>query len=253
MKRIGAITAVLAVMLGLMTGCLEHKHDLIGWDANYDNHWQLCDDCDELVNFTLHWMDDYGYCQVCDKSIFENEDGTYSIVSYDEMGNTSKCIDYDENDEVVYEARYESEYDENGNPKHVKEYIDGVLMSESTYLPCADHEGEVYESEYIAYSEDGTKSVTTQDEQSMPLSSTEYDADGNVIATDTYEYTYDDAGNLASQICRRGGIVTGETVYALDAEGNVYVAKDVFYDDDGTFLGETMYDSEGNVIEGDGE
>lgn len=249
MKRMGAIAAVIVVVMSLMTGCFEHKHDFIGWGANLENHWQLCDDCDEIINFTLHWFDDYGYCQVCDKSIVDNEDGTYSVVSYDEMGNMSSYIDYNEDDEVVYEMRSESEYDENGNPKRVKEFIDGVLTSEIVYAACADHEGEVYESEYISYSEDGSKSVTVQDEQGMPLTSTEYDVDGNVIATDVYEYTYDEAGNLAKQICRRGDVVTGETVYALDAEGNVYVAKDVFYDDDGTLLGETMYDAEGNVIE----
>ena len=92
MKRMAAMAALIAVMLGLMTGCFEHKHDLIGWDANTENHWQICDDCDEQVNFTLHWMDDYGYCEVCEKTVTVNEDGTYNIVSYDEMGTMSLCV-----------------------------------------------------------------------------------------------------------------------------------------------------------------
>ena len=50
-------------------------------------------------------------------------------------------------------------------------------------------------NEQIIYEEDG-KFVMQYDENSNPLSGVLYDADGNVISEEKYEYEYDEDGNM---------------------------------------------------------
>lgn len=91
--------------------------------------------------------------------------------------------------------------------------------------------------------------MSTYNEYSMLLSYIQYDADGNVIGEDIYDYVYDEDGKLKKQTCHTDGVLSMEATYDLDADGNPYTSYEAYYEADGTIISETRYDAEGNVLE----
>lgn len=249
-KRMVMCITILAAAAA-MTACSGHDHKAgSAWQADLKNHWQICEECGEKINLDAHVLDETGYCEACRTAVTDNGEDGYCIMEYDEQGTMAHQTEYDADGNVTFELVYESEYYEDGNPKHTKEYHDGVLLYETTYLPCENEEAaEVYESEQISYDIDGSKTISVYNEQLMLMSYTAYDADGNITSSDMYEYTYDDNGNLTKQICKTNGVVSYESEYALDSDGNAYVCHEIYYDENEGILSEARYDANGNTEE----
>lgn len=252
MKRKYTALLLLGMMFVTMTACSSSHEHITGdnWNVDQKEHWKVCEECDEKVELAEHSLDEYGYCEVCNTSIVENDSFGYTIYSYDDHGSLSGQVDYDEEGNVLSEVRYENEYYEDGNPKHTCEYYDGVLCFESNFLPCENQEiAEVYMNEEISYLEDGGKYVSFYSEDSMLQSYTEYDSEGNVVTEDIYEDIYDADGNLIRQTCKTNGEISMDATYELDPDGNLYLSHEIYYDDNGEVTMEMMYDVEGNIVE----
>lgn len=243
MKKTLTSIILCIALTAVMAGCGSHTHEAADWKADMQKHWQVCEDCGEEFNEAEHNMDEFGYCEECRHTVTDCGDGNYEILAYDEQGTIKSSIYCDAEGNVLEEIVYENEYFDDGNPKHTEEYHDGVLVSEETYEHCENQEvAEVYMKEQISYNEDGSKSVTLKKEDSYMLSYTQYDADGNVITADVYEYTYDDAGNLTKQVCLTDGEVSMEAYFALDEDGNSYTTKETYYDTNGDVISEYVYE-----------
>lgn len=243
MKKTLTVITLCFALTAFSVGCGAHTHEATAWKCDLQNHWQVCEDCGEEFNTGEHSLDEYGYCEKCGNSVSDYGDGTYEIMTYDEQGSLASQIIYDADGNSIEEIIYENEYFDDGNPKHCLEYRQGLLTYEEKYEHCEHQEiAEVYMSEQISYDEDGSKTVMLCDEYSNPLSYISYDADGNVTNADIYEYIYDDEGNLSKQICRSNDVVSQESYYAVDADGNTYTAREIFYNDDGSVMYENTYE-----------
>lgn len=226
----------------------DHEETLL-WKANMEFHWQFCEACEEEKEQAEHVMDEFGYCDECDMTIFDNGDDTYCVMTYDEYGTMSSQIDYDEDGNVISEVLCENEYYEDGNPKHSMEYTDGVLTYECFYLPLEDSESsDVYMSEEILYDGD-TKTVSTYDVDWNLLTSIGYDEEGEVIYEDVYEYEFDEEGNVRIQVTYTNGIKSYEASYEIGDDEEEYLVHEVYYDEDGEIFDEYYYDKNGEILD----
>ena len=232
-------------------GDSPHVHAVTQWSCDAANHWYICQ-CGETV--TEPHSDDSdeegGRCAVCGVSVRFNDDGTYCILAYDEHGSVSTQANFTPDGSLLSSIWYEREYYKDGNPKHLLEYHDNVLVYETTWLPTEnDTYAEVYVSEDILYDAEG-KVVSRYDENRNLLTYTAYDTDGKVISEDIYEYGYDEAGNMTYQVCHTDGVKTYECYYALnETDSQTYPVHEIYYDRNGNRFADYRYDSEGNLIQ----
>lgn len=247
----------IVLLLLLSTSC-SHEHDPSGWMADRENHWQVCKDDGEKLNSGTHTLDETAFCSVCNHTICNYDDGTYDILSYDAMGSLCLSEYYDAEDSLLSRTRYETEYDENGNPKASYEYLmdvalnDGeeMLICEDHYEPCTNPElGDVYLAESISYSEDGSKTVAAFTESFNLLTYVSYNPDGNVITAEKYEYEYDEAGNQTYQALYIDEVLNYEYFYTEDPEVGYYMSREVYYDENGSVISDTSYDISGEILE----
>lgn len=241
-KKYSAMILACVLLFGILTACSLHEHTELTWKADKENHRQECE-CGKVLNSAEHTLDDDGYCEECNMVIVDYGDGFYDILTFDEQGTMSGCMGYDAQGSVLYSQILDYEYYEDGNAKSYKEYHDGELVCESTFLYNSTGNA-VYESESVFYLENGYKSVSTYNENNMLLTYTEYDAEGNVVNEDIYEYTPDYAGNLTIQTCISNGVISSVATYESDAEGNYCLVNEVFYDENGNITDDYSYDAE---------
>ena len=255
MRNIIRILCICLVMAFVLAGCGKdvpempetsaapaHDHTFIKWFYDADNHGYVCD-CG-AQDAQPHDLDEYGWCATCEFSVVKNDDGSYSIITFDERDNMSGYINYDADGNVLFELVCINEYYEDGNISHSWDYHDGVLMYESIYLPCENTEfGEVYLSEDITYLED-MKLVTTFDEEWHILASRYYDAQGNLTSEEIYEYVYDENGYLTYSYCMVDGVKASESYYETDADGFTNLVRDVYFDENGDIQDEYTYEYE---------
>ena len=219
------------------------------------------------------------------------------ITSYDADGNVTSDLRYEYEydadgnkllekyyadgvlmDETVYEAgtpvRYTafyedgtktvSEYDENGNIPHSVYYdADGSVASEtwSEYAYTAD--GESYEIKNTMIDADGIKYIGEYNEQRDMTAWFCYDADGNLVTEERYEFEYDTEGRKQVKRAYVSGTLTQELIYKLVTEEDGwmnYPGTVIDYHDDGSktvteydendeIISATTCDAAGNVME----
>lgn len=238
-KKSSVIIIACVLLLGILTACSFCEHTQLTWKGDKVNHWQECE-CGKVLNTAAHTLDDYGHCDACNMAVVDYEDGNYDILTYDEHGTMNGCVGYDSEGNTLYTQELRYEYYEDGNTKSYKEYLDGQITCEATFL--YDSTGKnVYENETVFYEEDGTKNVNTYNENSMLTNFKEYDAEGNILNEDVYDYTYNDAGNVTKQTCTSNGILSSEAFYETDADGNSYIINEVFYDEHGNVISDYDY------------
>ncbi len=164
------------------------------------------------------------------------DDGSVFINEFDEYGN----------------ALYSVSYDAAGN-------IEMESFSEYTLL----EDGFWIESKCITEYADGSSVVSEYGEYGDIVSFVYCNTDGIVEFDYEWEYSYDEAGNVLSEKFYDSGMLSGETFYSTaEDDGIVYTYPETVieyypdgqkfvtvYDEEYNIISETLYDSEGNIIE----
>ena len=233
----------------LLTGC-SHKHTKASWTCTTQEHWYTCEDCGEKIS-EAHTVDEEGFCSGCSHTIFDNGDGTYNIINYDYWGAIAGNVWCEEDGTVLSEMRYECEYDEQGNVLSTKSYSDGVLINETIFEV---QKGEDFFNHYltqeISYDDFG-KTVTEYNQYMYETASRIYDPDGNLIAETTYEYEYDDLGNLVYSAGFNNGVMIYESAEMLGPDGSMYTEYIRYYSEGaltGEFSHKYDFSSDGNLL-----
>ena len=225
-----------------------HPHTFSEPGANLTHHYMVCE-CGEKENLVEHDLNEDHFCGTCGFYIYGIGDGEYSFYIPDEQGNIVIQQDFDAYEKLIYDWRAEYEYYEDGNPKLMKEYLDGVLLSEQVYLRCEDPKnGEVYISETVYFHEDGGREILVYDERFYLLSYTLEDSLGEIVTQDIYTYQFTQDGNISYESCHTDGIISMEIFYEPDSDGYYYPACTIHYDANGQIESEFRFDEFGNEI-----
>lgn len=158
-----------------------------------------------------------------------------SVKEYDDAENLVGRIDYDADGNVIREIDYAYEYYENGDTKHIYEYVDGVLGKETQYV--IDKEGEYgtfYDREVIIHLEDGGWIHNRYDAPDGYLGSAEYyDAEGNQIGTERYEYRFNNMGRILGKTRYINGVLNYKYDTFMSPTGIWLEDRQTFYDENG--------------------
>ena len=244
MKKITAICICLALVLSL-AGC-GHKHTVSKWEADAKNHWYTCAECGDQADSGAHELDEESICTVCGAAVYTESDGQFCVMTYDEWGSCDSCTYYDPDGNITSSQYDEREYYEDGNPKHIKVYMEGILTYESYFERSKEDETGVYTSEDITYMEDGSKYVIRYANESDVESSIVYAADGTEIEVMTYEYDRDEAGNVLGRRVHTNGALSEESKAFVGPDGNMYDSSIIFYNADGSVSLSNEYSYEFN-------
>lgn len=253
MKKMMALVLACVLLAAMLVGC-GHKHDF-KLSANSDKHFERCDVCGKTKNSQKHKLDENGICKVCGAEMLDVSEGAGAIYRYDDRGSLTEIVDYDEDGTVLYSQRWEYTYDGN-YIKSCKEFMDGVLMNESFYLPKSQQEeGEdaVYCSEIIYFNEDGSKEHYKYNEQGENTEFTPYDENGDPYYTETYTYAYSADGRVTKRFVSTDGKLSREYHYAVGEFDMDYEKKVIYYDENKTVIREEEYDFYGNLLSAVGE
>lgn len=244
MKKLFAIMLVGAMLTTVMTACSSHSHtQSASWEADSTGHWKVCGGCDEKLQAGDHTLNDASRCTVCFSDVMDWGDSV-SVYTYDGHENPIRMAEYDADGKLLTETVYEYEYDNDGNLKNTKEYIDGFFNSESEYTVS---EGESILTKFTQYNEDGSKFYNEYDDNGNVVKMIDYDANGNVNLQTVSQYAQNDDGEWYE--------TAGTETYAdgtkIEAEYNEYShnISRVIYDADGTVAStetwEYTYDDNG--------
>ncbi len=227
----------------------KHEHAFTAWEVNHKNHWYVCE-CGEKAGMEEHDTNGGYNCSVCNAWSYSYDDGTGAVYLYDERRNPVYIACYDENGEVISDERFENEYDEDGYLKTVHRYCDGILFFKSIYA-LTEQEGVLvaYEAEGYSYYPNGNYDRTEWDEDGDTLKKVSYDAEGNAVTTEIYEYECDEEGNNVRTSIYVDSVLDYELHFAVDEDGCTYISREVRYDENGEIEEEINYDPAGNVIE----
>ena len=187
----------------------------------------------------LSWVTEYAYDaagnMVSRQSTWYEKDGSSSESyglewAYDENGNETESVHYDENGKV--QSRWTYEYDEDNRQVCSAEYRkDGSLKSKMK--TAYDNRGNEVKREY--YDADGRitcKILMEYDESGHEIKYVKYDAAGNTV--EKGESEYDENGNAVKYVHYDG---VRSVDYSWESE----------YDVNGNEIKHIEYDSEGNI------
>lgn len=162
------------------------------------------------------------------------DDGSYSVESYNENGDSMKYVVYDENDNILHETTYEYELTEDG-------------FTYTSKNLTVDYENDA-KHEYL-YNEMGDR-----------VNYTEYNSIDMVVYSEDNEYEYDDQGRKTYRKTVVNGIISEEIFFAYHEEDDgwwSYYDKQIVYNEDGSYtvfrfdendelLSEESFDANGN-------
>ena len=174
MKKTIALLLCLALCLGMAACGAFHDHT---WSYDDKNHWCDCE-CGKQIEPLPHNLYD-NVCVACGVEILDFGDFKF-VQCYNDHDCIKAVTEYDTNGNIIQDARYEWEYDADGNPVRSVMHLDGVLAEEVTYQPCLGEDTAVCMKERIEYYEDGSRRVLTYDENGDIQSNTVYLADGSI-------------------------------------------------------------------------
>lgn len=236
MRKITALLLCLVLCLGMAACNAFHDHT---WSFDAKNHWCDCE-CGKQIEPLPHNLYK-NVCSACGVKVLDFGDTRY-VESYDEHGSVKTATEYDTNGNVLQDAYYEWEYDQDGNPMRRVEYVNGTLHEETTYQPCLRDDLEFCAKERVEYLEEGCRDVSTYNEYGHLLSSTTYLADGSVSTQSTFENTYDDQGNLLRMVAYTDGVCTRETQSIVAPNGELLESAEIHYNADGSIASDKIYD-----------
>ena len=179
-----------------------------------------------LVEEITYTLNDDGERQFV-KQIGYNDDGTLSVNEYDKNGNVVKALLYDAQGKVVYQD--------------ITEY---ALSSVDGYY---------YVAKRTSTFEDGSGSVTVNNEYSDRISIVYYRADGSVDFRFDHEYEYDNQGRKLKEKVFYNGTLQEETDYAVYEDENGWWTNPVtsIYYEEGGAQTVTVYDENGDEVTND--
>lgn len=197
------------------------------WFFDLNNHWRFCE-CGEMTDKKSHNVGSDG-CGKCSVEIVEGFDGDFTLTMYDA----------------------------NFNPYHKQHYTPEFVMDEESWYTYVYSENDIVLSEKLTVNDVLIYEITN-DSHGNITQKLEYDADGQVTATSTWEYTYAEDGNKLSEKAYEEGNITYECYYVAAQDGYV-TDYDIVWNEDGKIKtsyyangdisGKITYDAEGNATE----
>lgn len=196
-------------------------------------------------------------------------DGNKLLAKYYADGVLMDETAYEEGLPVRYTTYYEdgtesfAEYDENGNVFHFVFYeADGAVSSETWSEFGFTADGESYESKNTMVDADGVKYIGEYNQQGDMTAWFCYDAGGNLLTEERYEFEYDAEGRTQVKRIYISGVLTEELIYTVvtdeagwmgypgtvityEADGSMTVTE---YDENDNVISVTTYDAAGNEI-----
>lgn len=193
-----------------------------------------------------------------------DEDGEKTVETYSKNGDLISEIKYDKDNNEIENLYWEYIYDENGNLKCDRFYVNGFLSEENEYAVIYYEDGNF--DSYLAvntyYYEDGDKYVTEYNEDGQEIREITYDKDGNIISEKTWENTYDENGYIINRKQYENGVLReerGYAVYMTDDLTDYYLEFRIYYDTNGdkyvteydrhdNEIKDACYDADGNAV-----
>ena len=255
MKRIVGLWLCAAMMVLLCAGCGEifideSKDDskpMVGWDADLKEHWYVDED-GSVGDKAAHTLDEGSTCTVCNTYVVDYGDGSGSVSVQNQYGDTTIFRSYGADGTVEWESKTDIVYDEQGRRMMEAVYNDGRLQQEATYQYGKDGD-ELFPLHEVYYNDDGTKEETDYNETGERSRIVFYDADGQQVAEETYEYAYAQDGQVSLEKRYVDGTLFSERAYKPDADGLYCPDEETVYNPDGTVKGVTKFDADGNIVE----
>lgn len=167
--------------------------------------------------------------------VYYDEDGGLVENFYDQFGNLTAAIGYDADGNVLFESYSEYQLDDDGN---------------------------YYEAKLTETNGDGEKSIYEYNRYHDIISRVEYDLGGSLLSEESWEYSYNDAGDPMWEKQYRNGVLVYEIVAYATYETEDYYTRFletiVEYYEDGTKLvtqngltgdtaSETYYNADGSI------
>ena len=223
---------------------------LTSYDEWMNPSMQLAYSADGALEYTrtfLYTYDDYG------TTLFRQvymDDVLFSESSFDRFGNSLTTVVYNPDGSVLTNTVKELTYDENNFVTAEKTLVNNVPTYECTY--SLSQYGVRYISGDTVYQEDGSKKQSLYNEYGDTIQSVSYDADGVAGSVYTYEYTYDDLENVATEIGYIDGAISYRLEYAATKVGiGTYLKQETIYEDGGTYY-IIVYDEQGHKLSSEG-
>lgn len=205
-------------------------------NRKYYNNDVLCEETEYAVSEEIDTDGEVSIVVYTTTVTTYSEDGTKNIITYNSRSDKTSDIVYDENNKKLSDEAWEYIYDEDGNWKNVKYYIDGMLCEETEYKTDKeyDEDGEYSSINYpvmiTTYDADGTKTVITYNINFEKISKIVYDKDNNKLFDETFEYIHNENDDIICEKVYRNGVLYKETTYDYEE----YTVTITVYNEDGT-------------------
>lgn len=205
------------------------------WERDPYMHWHE-DENGMRTDEGAHVFDDI-VCEVCQSNVWLYDDGMCDINNFNEFDELIRYSYFDAEGMLIDDYVYIYEYDENGNKLTSSTYYFETLVEVSEY--ALDPFGFTVQKSVCGFSDDGSESSYLCDEYGNIVSSKITDAEGNIIFSETYEYTYDDEGMPTYTIQK--SIFDDGIVHYQESDGMGNKVIDAQYNPDGSVIYEYKY------------
>ncbi|MBE6582440.1 MAG: hypothetical protein E7648_04155 [Ruminococcaceae bacterium] len=182
----------------------------------------------EIINGDLCYERTYKYANyeyaypktILGEHKYYSQYGETYIDTYDDYGEIvlSKTVDSD--GKTVGEVKIEYTRDELDRVTFEKEIEDDFVSCETAYEYDGDSDDWSKRTETDNY-EDGGKEITVYNSDYDIVSRIGYDADGDIVKNETYEYEYDEYGNKINEKTYSNGVLMMEEKYTFDKDNNM--------------------------------
>lgn len=241
-KRVSLCILLLSLFLLISSFALSET----AWERNPMEHWHV-DENGERVDVGTHVLNDI-VCNVCQSNILLYDDGMCDVSNYNEYDELTHYSYFDADGALIDDYVYIHAYDENGNKLTSSTYYFETLVEVSEY--AQDPFGFTVQKSVRGFNEDGSESAYLCDEYGNIVSTVITDAEGNVLFSETYEYTYDEESMPAYTIQR--STFDDGTVFYRETDEMGYCVIEAQYNPDGSVIYEYKfiyeYDELGRII-----
>lgn len=98
-----------ALFLFSLVSC-SHRHTVESWSLNQHMHWHVCTECEKKTDATPHEFRSNGICIVCNASVEQNSNGSYTVTVYDSNGKIRlKEYVFDADGNILNETVFQSD------------------------------------------------------------------------------------------------------------------------------------------------